>query len=566
MIAVPRVAATSGATAGRRVAAFAAVLALAALTATPAPAVAAAPPTKPPETGGATHQSAAGADLVSVTLRDRVLGLEVREAAAGRRAAPAPAGVDPSTVVFGPASGTVVRVPDLPAFRFLGTPGRPVWALTAGDTEFASLDTTRVSRDAVRDDVIELSLGRVDGPGHFAAYTIGGLGQPAPLFGTLAGMPRAGELPAGVRTGGLVWLFDAAGEYRLSLTASATLASGDRVSIDATYRVAVPELDTPVQAPSPAPAPRPASETTAGRAASSAAAPNAVAAPAGAGDPTGADRSGAQPLAAATERNSATGSGRVVIDDGHIDMGPQIDGSDWTIRIKDDTVTPAVWRNLADVVLHAKDNARTTVPEGADFLGKPGDPVWLLPQAQRSGIVWPGWNTQHPSVVGGTRGPVTWTFKGASGPGRFTLFLTGSFGAAEVLFDSSAGLPQRLDIPANTHAHGNWAFSQPGIYRLAFEMTGTTTAGARVTDTKTLTFAVGDATDPNAGFGPGGGGDGSGNGGNGNGGNGSGGNGSGSGGKLPRTGGSWHLPAAGLLLVVAGAFVLVSLRGRRTSH
>ncbi|MEV2237109.1 TIGR03773 family transporter-associated surface protein [Micromonospora sp. NPDC049891] len=559
MIAVRRAATARAATARRRIAAIAAVSALA-VAATPTP-VQATEPADPPEAGHATPHSAAGADLISVVLRNNLLDLEVRELPADGRTAPAAGGTDPSTVVFGPADGSSVRVPELAAFRFLGQPGRPMWALTAGDTEFAALDTTRVSSGRVRDDRIELSLDSVDGPGGFAAYTIGGLGRPTPLFGSLEGMPRASDVPVATRTGGLVWLFDAAGEYRLTVTAATTLTSGGRVSADATYRVLVPEIDTPGQIPVPAPAPPAAPE-----AAVDGAVPKAApAAPPGASGRTTAARSpappAAAPLAAAAEQKAPARTGQqVVVDDGHIDMGPQLNGNDWTIRIKDDTVTPAVWRDLADVVLHVKDNARTSVPQGADFLGRPGDQVWLLPQAQRSGIVWPGWNTQHPTVVSGIRGPVTWRFKGASGPGRFTLFLTGSFGAAEVLFDSGKSLPQQLDIPANTHAHGNWAFSRPGLYRLAFEMTGTTTSGTRVTDTKTLTLAVGDATDPNAGFGPGAGG------GSGNGGDGNGGGNSGGGGKLPRTGMSWQLPATGVLLVVAGAFVLVSLRGRRPRH
>ncbi|GIJ76489.1 putative ABC transporter-associated repeat protein [Micromonospora phaseoli] len=525
--------------AGRRIAVTVAASALAGLVAAAVPAVAA----PPPDGGAGARFDAAGADLVSITLRDGKLYLRAREAAADGQPVDR---VEPAGRLLGPDGGAAVRVPDHPAFEFLGTPGRPMWALTAGDTEFTSLDTTGVRRAEVRAGVVELSLGTVDGPGDFVAYTLAGLGAPTPLFGTVDGSPRRAELPASTRTGALVWLFGAAGDYSVPLTATATLADGTRASSDAVYRVRVPEFGTPVDADVPAPAPQPAPMREVER--------PATAARQSAG--ASLTPSAAQPLLAAPAEklNTAASSGRVVIDDGHVDMGPQLDGSDWTIRLKDDTVTPAVWRNLADVVLHVMDNAKTTVPDGADFLGSPGDPVWLLAQAQQSGIVWPGWNTQHPSVVSGIRGSVRWTFAGAEGPGRFTLFLTGSFGAAEVLFDSTKDTPQRLDIPANTHAHGNWAFSAPGLYRLSFEMSATTTAGAEVTDTRTVTFAVGEATDPSTGFGPG-----SGSGGNGSG---SGGNGSGNG-NLPRTGSSWRVPALGVGFVLVGALVLVLLRARR---
>ncbi|MDG4764173.1 TIGR03773 family transporter-associated surface protein [Solwaraspora sp. WMMD406] len=521
--------------------------------------IAPAAPTTAPSTSAAHERasvdpvsspvSAAGTDLVAVALDGETLSVVTRESPADRRGA---SGADrrPATVVFGPAGGVTVRTPDHPAFRFLGGAGRPMWALTGGDYDFPYLDTRSVPRGAVRGDAVELSLRQVDGPGGFAAYTLGALGQPTPLFGTLDGMPRAVRLPTATRTGGLVWLFDAAGDYRLTLSAAATLASGEEVVAEAVYQVSVPRLEMADAQPAPIPAPAADLSRAAGAMAAeveplvadppplaAAAAPTATATP-----------SAAAPLAAAAAQQ--TGS-RVVIDDGHVDMGPELVGSDWTIRLKDDTVSPPVWRELADVVLHAKDNAKITVPEGAGFLGDPGDEVWLLPQGQRSGIVWPGWNTQHPSVVSGIDGPVTWTFKGIDAPGRFALFLTGSFGESEVLFDSSASLPQQLDIPSNTHAHGNWAFSQPGIYRLGFEMSATTSSGSRVTDTRTLTVAIGDDTDPNDGFGPGGG---------------SPGGGSPGGGNLPRTGSSWHLPATGAVLVIAGALVMFTARRRRPTQ
>ncbi|MFV2017983.1 TIGR03773 family transporter-associated surface protein [Micromonospora sp. LOL_023] len=530
-----------------RLAAAVAAGAMVAAATVPAPVTAAPPSADTPAT-----VTAAGADLVAVELADGRLSLFAREASVDRDAAPGRS-LDPATVLFGPQGGATVRTPEHLAFQFLGGAGRPMWAVTGGDTDFPYLDTRAVPRGAVRDDTIELSLGSVDGPGGFAAYTLGGLGQATPLFGTFDGMPRAARLPAATRTGGLVWLFDAAGEYRLTVTAAATLANGDEARADAVYQVRVPQLGAVDKAlPAPAPAPAPASALQRAAAAPDLSEPQ-IAAPGDAAVGVEAQPLAAPATSAAQQQNlAAVPSSRVVIDDGHVDMGPQLDGSDLTILLKDDTVSPAVWRNLSDVVLQVKDNAKITVPEGADFLGASGDEVWLLPQGQQSGIVWPGWNTQHPSVVAGISGPVTLTFKGVTGPGRFTLFLTGSFGEAEVLFDSAASLPQRLDIPSNTHAHGNWAFSAPGIYRLAFEMSGTTTTGVTVTDTRTLNLAVGDGTDPDTGFGPGSG--------DGDGDDGSGGDGSG---RLPLTGSSWHVPATGAVLLITGALVLFAVRTRR---
>ncbi|OKI71639.1 cell wall anchor protein [Micromonospora sp. CB01531] len=492
---------------------------------------------------GATPVSvdAAGADLVSLSIDDGALRLRVRDAAQVARQS---AGHDPADVTLGPDGGVAVRVPQNAAFRFLGAPGKEVWSLTAGDIGLPTLDTTGVRRDAVRGDAVTLSLTSTQGPGNFTAYTLSSLGTPKPLLSTNA---RHVALPAATRTP-VVWAFDAAGDYRLILEASTTLATGRFVTTEATYRVTVPPIQPGPAAPPPAPAapveapspPQALAKKITGSPQAAPAATSATSPPA--------------PRNTAEVRSAAAGARRV-ISDGHVDMGPQLSGGDLRIRVRDDIATPPVWRELADVVLHVKDNAKTTVPAGADFLGKRGETIWLLPQAQQAGIVWPGWNTQHESVVTGTRGNVTWTLTGVDGPGRFTLFLTGSFGNADVLFDSAKSLPQRLAIPPNTHAHGNWAFSKPGLYRLDVQMSAATTAGRAVTDSRTLTIAVGDSTDPSSGFGGG-----SGTGGDGH----SGGDGdSGGAGRLPRTGESWVIPvgAGGLLLVLAGA--LLRFAGRR---
>nr|QLJ99600.1 TIGR03773 family transporter-associated surface protein [Micromonospora carbonacea] len=477
--------------------------------------------------------SATGADLASLALDGDAMSLRIRDAAQVAGDTP---GRDPAEVVLGPDGGLAGRVPAGKAFAFLGTPGQAVWSLSAGDTGFPALDTTGIRPGVVADDMVALTLRSVEGPGTFTAYTLSGLGTASPLFGSRPGMTRTTRLPVATRTGGVVWAFDAAGDYRLSLSGSATLNSGRKVSADATYRVRVPTISPVEQAPPPA-APKPAARPDGQSAPRPPAAPKPEAAP---------KPAAAAPVAA---KAAATAAGtHQVIADGHVDMGPQLSGNTWTIRIKDDRTSPPVWRETADVVLHVKDNAKITVPAGADFLGKQGEVVWLLPQSQQAGIVWPGWNTQHESVVSGVKGPVTWTLKGVTGPGRYTLFLTGSFGNADVLFDSDKAFPQQLSVPLNTHAHGNWAFSKPGLYRLAVQMSGTTSAGKGVTDTKTLTIAVGDSTDPESGFGSDNG-DGDADEGD---------------GPLPRTGAGWVLTAGagGIALVVLGALLVAATRRR----
>ncbi|WP_422771445.1 TIGR03773 family transporter-associated surface protein [Plantactinospora sp. WMMC1484] len=475
----------------------------------------------------------AGADLVSLSLVDGDLSMRVRDAG---QVARDEAGHAPADVLLDPEGGVTVRLPDSPQFSFLGTPGAAVWSLTSGNAGLPGFDTTRVGRGAVRGDTVKLSLTAVAGPGRFTAYTVSGLGVARQLLGPDA---RDVSLPTAARTP-VVWAFDAAGDYRLTLASSATLTTGATVTAEATYQVSVPPLRPGPTLPPPVPAApvEPARQLPQTRA-KAPAPPQAAPVPT---TPSASQPAGVNAAAAAAERK--------VISDGHVDMGPNLVGGNLTIRLKDDSVTPAVWRELADVVLQVKDNAKTTVPAGKDFLGEEGDEVWVLPQVQESGIVWPGWNTQHESVISGIRGNVTWTLAGVDGPGRFTLFTTDSFGGAKVLFDTGKALPQRLVIPPNTHAHGSWAFSEAGLYKLSVQMSGSTTDGRAVTDTKTLAIAVGDGTDPGAGFGAGSG-DGSG-------------NGSGNG-RLPRTGESWLLPAVGggLLLVLAGALLLFVARRRR---
>ncbi|MDT8914954.1 choice-of-anchor M domain-containing protein [Amycolatopsis sp. PS_44_ISF1] len=205
--------------------------------------------------------------------------------------------------------------------------------------------------------------------------------------------------------------------------------------------------------------------------------------------------------AAAQETAADAPPGRVVVADGHVDLGPRFAAGAWTIEIRDDTGAAPVWRHLEDVVLHAGAGARAEVPQGGEyaFLGAPGSPVWLLPQTQRAGTVWPGWNTQDPGTTAKVGREVTWRLRSVQGPGSFSLFLTGAFGAPRVVFDSRKPLPQETGIEAGSHVHGNWAFGAAGTYLLGLEMSALTVDGGRVSDDRVLRIHLGDG-DPASAF------------------------------------------------------------------
>ncbi|WP_158843872.1 TIGR03773 family transporter-associated surface protein [Saccharothrix deserti] len=193
---------------------------------------------------------------------------------------------------------------------------------------------------------------------------------------------------------------------------------------------------------------------------------------------------------------------QVVISDGHVDLGPRFADGQWTVQLRDDTGDEPKWRALSDVVLHVAEAAKTAVPDDPayDFLGDRGSPIWVLPQVEQDGVVWPGWNTQDPEVTAAIDREVTWRLHGVRGPGRFVLFLSGNFGAPTTIFTSTATTPQETGIEVGTHVHGNWVFGAPGTYLLDLEMAASTKDRGEVADRRVLRVHVGDDTDPRSAF------------------------------------------------------------------
>lgn len=202
--------------------------------------------------------------------------------------------------------------------------------------------------------------------------------------------------------------------------------------------------------------------------------------------------------------NQAQGTGRVVLDDGHIDYGPTLNTGEWIIQIHDNTSQPSYWRMPSDVVAKVNDGSRLTVPDDPAyaFLGlAAGADAWVIPQVRQPGVIWAGWNTQEPAVLDALSMGTTQRILGVDGPGEVTVYLqSGNFGEPQPLWSTFAPFPQESWIEVNTHTHANWVFSEPGVYLVLIEFEGQLIDGTTVTAQDTLRFAVGDATDPEAAF------------------------------------------------------------------
>ena len=225
---------------------------------------------------------------------------------------------------------------------------------------------------------------------------------------------------------------------------------------------------------------------TPGRAAS----PSAATSPGRAATPS-ADPALEQNVAA----NEPTSQTPAVIEAGHVDLGPRLIGGKLTVSLRDDSAASPVWRDPNKTVLRVRDGALIQVPQGEDykFLAD-SKRVYVLPQTQKTQLVWLGWNTQDPAVTKLIQGGVNMRIEQVKGPGRSWLILQeGTFGKPKVLADSAASA-QDIWVDTNTHVHANWIFSKPGIYLVKVSFKATGVDGKTYQATTTLRFAVGDAT------------------------------------------------------------------------
>ncbi|MGW3974331.1 choice-of-anchor M domain-containing protein [Streptomyces ardesiacus] len=186
---------------------------------------------------------------------------------------------------------------------------------------------------------------------------------------------------------------------------------------------------------------------------------------------------------------------RIVIDQGHVDaVAPRMVDGTFRTLFRDSRTSDIVWREPESVIMHLTSEGREVVPDpagGAAFIGEAGHVYYMIPQVQDPALLWAGWSTEAFSSSA-VQGKFSFSLDQVEGPGGVLVFGWSPFGEPLMRFDSRDGLPDTYGVPAVTHEHANWVFTEPGVYRLTFTVAATLASGEQVEDSQTYTMAVGD--------------------------------------------------------------------------
>ena len=204
----------------------------------------------------------------------------------------------------------------------------------------------------------------------------------------------------------------------------------------------------------------------------------------------------------------------VTIDHGHVDVGPVSSDGGATMTLVDDSRTHAtqtVLRDPESVRLSVPDHAkhvrgdvsaaevrkaglfgRPVFPDHAyDFLGAKGTPVWVLPQNQTNGLVWPGFSTERMPTEDYPDG-VNLTLTPISAPDKGTWWAFTASLSNDVTMLGSSEKPHEIVNKAPAHIHNNWVFTKPGTYVIGVSAAGKNASGQFNVTQKKMTFVVGD--------------------------------------------------------------------------
>ena len=144
--------------------------------------------------------------------------------------------------------------------------------------------------------------------------------------------------------------------------------------------------------------------------------------------------------------------------------------------------------------LQVREAARAAVPNAPAYtqlLGAAGGPVWVLPQLENANLLYLGLGSQGIAPGAFQNNALRLVLKSVTGPGHFAIYTTDAFGNPQVRMNTRDGVSDTADFyplaAVGGHEHCNWAFSAPGVYRVAFAAEGTL-AGGQFTQSAPVIF------------------------------------------------------------------------------
>ncbi|MDC0319241.1 choice-of-anchor M domain-containing protein, partial [Verrucomicrobia bacterium] len=162
---------------------------------------------------------------------------------------------------------------------------------------------------------------------------------------------------------------------------------------------------------------------------------------------------------------------------GHGDLTADYVGYEWVFSFHHED-------EAHDQTLVLDQNSRNTVPdiERFNFLGKAGNPVWIIPQINTEGVPFMGFNSHLTPIEIFEQDSFNVHLTTVRAPGDFFIW-TSSIDGIDISYNSSDGLGA-LDVmkfPARGHFHKNLGFNSPGTYNLGFTASGVLADGGLTT-------------------------------------------------------------------------------------
>ena len=164
----------------------------------------------------------------------------------------------------------------------------------------------------------------------------------------------------------------------------------------------------------------------------------------------------------------------VTINNGHVDLRAMEVGGKFSVALGDDSrqhAKESVFRTINSTTLEVtklakvKREGNVLADESYDVLGPKGSELYVLPQGQQPGRVWPGFSSEALDRVKYPEG-ATMTLTPVSAPegGKWFAY-TENLGAINRMYASSEKASE-VPLPPGTHMHTAWAFTKPGTYTI----------------------------------------------------------------------------------------------------